>query len=68
MKPPTDFKRGDRVTAGHRPGWLGTVIGVLGQRVLVRWRDERGQRTQPGWAIERPEGLEHATPWSTPLA
>jgi hypothetical protein len=67
MTPAHDFKRGDRVTSHRRPEWLGTVIGVCGRRVLVRWRDARGHRTQAGWAIERADGLERAEPWSASL-
>jgi hypothetical protein len=59
-----DFKRGDRVLSFQRPEWLGTVIGVYDRLVLVRWRDECGERTQPGWAIEDADALVHATLWS----
>lgn len=59
----SDFKRGDRVLSSRRPDWLGTVIGVYSELVLVRWRDEVGERAQPGWAIESPEALVHATFW-----
>ena len=58
-----DFKRGDRVLSYDRPEWLGTVIGVYDHLVLVRWRDECGERTQPGWAIESADALVHATFW-----
>jgi hypothetical protein len=59
----SEFERGDRVTSYQRPDWLGTVIGVYDQLVLVRWRDECGQRAQPGWAIESADGLVRAILW-----
>jgi hypothetical protein len=40
------------VMSEAHPDWVGTVIGALGDRILVRWRDRRGRPTQRGWAVE----------------